>query len=191
MLINHLNKKEVNSYPTRPLKDAVLDLTADTQLYASASDFTNISQEIIPMVKRLINVCAANGFYVKIINRNTIIRKYLMDQLSFDFVATQEATDQIKLSYHNHGLAFGIGIYESSASGKLKYVDHDVLYDKVAKLGESLGFTWAGRQASMPNLRYFEFRPEWAKNISDNEMMNELYRRKMANNSLLTSNLDN
>ncbi|MGE6219910.1 hypothetical protein ACQKCH_08780 [Nubsella zeaxanthinifaciens] len=181
----------MNSYPSPQLSDATLDLTVDTQFYASASDFNNIAEEIIPMVKKLISLCAANGFYVKIINRNTIIRKYLMDQLAFDFVAAKEASEQIRLSYHNHGLAFGIGIYESSASGKLKYVDHEVIYNQVARLGESIGFTWAGRQASMPNLRYFEFRPEWARNISDNEMMNELYRRKLANCSLLTATATN
>ncbi|WP_461790980.1 M15 family metallopeptidase domain-containing protein [Pedobacter sp.] len=180
----------MNSYPTLQLSDTASDLNADMMLY-SISDVNNICEELLPLVKRLISLCAANGFYVKIINRNTIIRNYLMDQLSFDFVAIQEATDQIKLSYHNHGLAFGIGIYESSASGKLKYVDHDVLYDKVAKLGESIGLVWAGRQTAMPNLRYFEFRPEWARNISDNEMMNELYRRKQTNTSLLATNINN
>lgn len=181
----------MNSYPNPQLSDVTLDLTLDTQFYASGSDFNNISEEIIPLVKRLISLCAASGFYIKIINRSTIIRKYLMDQLSFDFVAAQEACEQITLSYHNHGLAFGVGIYESTPSGKLKYIDHEAFYEKVAKLGESIGLTWAGRQASMVNLRYFEFKPEWAKNISDNEMMNELYRRKLAKHSLLTVHTNN
>lgn len=146
----------------------------------------NISDEIMPLVRKLISLCEEKGFFIKIINRSTFIRKSLINDLSFDFLAAYEATKHLNhLSYQNFGLAFGIGIYESSASGKLKYLDHEVLYDKVGKIGESIGLTWASNHQSLKHLRYFEFRPQWAKNMSDTEMMNELSKRNLAKISLI------
>ncbi|WP_162796060.1 M15 family metallopeptidase domain-containing protein [Pedobacter nanyangensis] len=151
-------------------------------------DSYNISEEIIPLVNKLITLCQEHGFFIKILSRSTVIRKSLMNDLAFDFIAAYETTkDSLSLSYHNFGLAFGVGIYECSALGQLKYLDHEVLYDKVGKLGESLGFTWASKHQSLRHLRYFELKPHWAKGLNDRDMMNELYRRKQANVSLLAS----
>lgn len=148
-------------------------------------ELRNISDEIIPQIKTLISLCASHGIFIKILNRSTVLRKSLIKDLGFDFTAAFEATtNYIDLSYHNFGLAFGVGIYECCPSGKLKYLDHQHFYNKVGKLGESIGFTWAGNHPLMSNLRYFEFRPAWAKGMDDKEMINELYRRKEAKTSL-------
>lgn len=150
-------------------------------------EFSNLSEEIIPIIQTLVKLCEAQGLFIKIINRSTVIRRCLMSELDFDLTAAHEATESLtNLAYHNFGLAFGIGIYEKSPFGQLKYVDHKILYDQVGKIGESIGLTWAGNHPLLSDLRYFELRPSWAKHMSNNEMMNELYRRKNAKISLLT-----
>ena len=162
----------------------------DVQLNSSSTveenDYQHISTEMIPMVKNLISLCATRGLFVKILNRSTVIRRCLINDLDFDITAAYEATGKhIDLAYHNFGLAFGVGIYESSATGKLKYLDHKVYYDMIGKIGESIGLTWAANHPLLTNLRYFEFRPNWATKMGDKEMINELYRRKDANLSLI------
>lgn len=160
--------------------------TVVNAISAEENELNNLSPEILPTIKTLINLCAAQGLFIKIKNRSTVIRRCLMSDLDFDITAAYEATGSLtNLAYHNFGLAFGIGIYESSAFGKLKYIDHKALYDKVGKIGESIGLTWAGNHPLLSNLRYFELRPHWASQMSDKEMMNELYRRKDAKLGLL------
>lgn len=149
-------------------------------------EFKNVSEEILPTIKNLISLCAAHGLFIKIVNRATVIRRCLINDLNFDMTSAHDATENhMDFAYHNFGLAFGVGIYESSASGKLKYVDHKILYDKVGKIGQSIGLTWAANHPFLSNLRYFELRPNWATNMTDKEMINELYRRKNAKVSLL------
>ncbi|RYG09838.1 MAG: hypothetical protein EOO07_23180 [Chitinophagaceae bacterium] len=150
------------------------------------NEFKNISDEILPKIKTLIGLCAAHGLYIKVLNRATVIRRCLINDLDFDVKSAFDATENhMDLAYYNFGLAFGIGIYESSAFGVLKYLDHKALYDKVGKIGESIGLTWAANHPFLSNLRYFELRPDWANGMTEKEMMNELYRRKNAKISLL------
>lgn len=145
----------------------------------------NLSSEIIPYIHKLILLCEEKGFFIKILNRATVICKSLINDLSFDITATHEAMKSANFSHPNFGLAFGVGIYESSTLGHLKYLDHQSFYDKVGKLGESIGLKWAANHEVLKSLRYFELRPEWALNMDDKEMNNELYKRKQANLSLL------
>ena len=178
----------MNQFFSYQVSNDVEDVDPHFSSFYQDDNSFNISEEIMPLVNKLITLCQEHGFFIKILNRSTIIRKSLMNDLAFDFIAAYETTQEsLNLSYHNFGLAFGVGIYECSALGQLKYLDHEVLYDKVGKLGESLGFTWASKHQSLRHLRYFELKPQWAKDLSDREMMNELYRRKQANVSLLTS----
>jgi len=172
------------SYPMSNHVDS--DAQLRKGIIAEESEFQNVSTEIMPTIKALISLCAEHGLFVKILNRATVIRRCLINDLEFDIKSAYEATENhMDLTYHNFGLAFGVGIYESSAFGQLKYLDHKILYDKVGKLGESIGLTWAANHPLLSNLRYFEFRPNWAADMTDKEMMNELYRRKSAKTSLL------
>jgi peptidoglycan L-alanyl-D-glutamate endopeptidase CwlK len=184
--------EEVNQFFSYQVSNDVEDVDPHFSSFYQDNNSFNISEEIMPLVDKLITLCQEHGFFIKILNRSTIIRRSLMNDLAFDFIAAYETTQEtLNLSYHNFGLAFGVGIYECSALGQLKYLDHEVLYDKVGKLGESLGFSWASKHQSLRHLRYFELKPQWAKGLSDKEMMNELYRRKQANVSLLTAATNN
>lgn len=176
-------------YFSYPMSNHVADDMVPVGSFTEQEDqFRNISNEILPIVKELISRCAAHGLFIKILSRNTVIRRCLINDLNFDITAAYEATEnQIDFTYHNFGLAFGIGIYESSACGKLKYLDHQVFYDKVGSIGESIGLTWAGNHPFLSNLRYFELRPTWATSMNDKEMISELYRRKDAQISLIAS----
>ena len=169
------------------MSDHVDQTTLPNSFPTDESTFNNLSKEVIPIIKTLVKLCEEQGLFIKIINRSTVIRRCLVTDLDFDITAAHEATKSLtNLAYHNFGLAFGIGIYEKSAFGQLKYLDHTILYDKVGKIGESIGLTWAGNHPFLSNLRYFELRPHWADQMSDKEMMNELYRRKDKKIDLLT-----
>lgn len=155
---------------------------------SSDNDFQNISPEIIPLVAKLIDLCKSKGFFIKILDRSTAIRRFLIEELSFDIMDAIKATEsEVGLAYPNFGLAFGVGIYESSALGHLRYINHQFLYNKVGEIGETIGLTWASNACGLANLRYFEFRPSWSKCMSDVEMINELHRRNKNQLSLLSA----
>jgi len=176
----------MNHYFSHPMSNQVDDNLIFFNDPTAYHEIDNVSHEILPAIKMLIGLCAEQGLFVKILNRSTMVRKCLMENLDFDITAAFEATENLSnLTYRTFGLAFGVGIYECSASGSLKYIDHKMLYDKVAKIGESIGLTWAGNHPSLSNLRYFEMRPTWANDMNDHDMVNELYRRQNAQLNLL------
>ena len=176
----------MNHYFSHPMNNKVDDNLIFFNDPTAYHEIDNVSHEILPAIKMLISLCAEQGLFIKIQNRSTMVRRYLMEKLDFDVTAAFEATKDLNnLTYSTFGLAFGVGIYESSASGSLKYIDHKLLYDKVAKIGESIGLTWAGNHPSSSNLRYFEMRPTWANQMNDLDMVHELYRRQKEQLDLL------
>ena len=77
---------------------------------------------------------------------------------------------------HNFGLAIDIGVF--SKDGKTYHGD-DALYRELGPLGESLGFEWGGRWKFLDEPHY-QFRPAWAKGMSERETLAAL-RIRVAN----------
>ena len=79
-------------------------------------------------------------------------------------------------SFHNFGLALDLAVF--SKDGKTYHGDH-ALYRELGPLGESLGFEWGGRWKFVDEPHY-QFRPAWAKNMSERETLAAL-RIRIAN----------
>lgn len=65
-------------------------------------------------------------------------------------------------SWHNWGVAWDIGIFDSSN----KYLEESVDYARAGEIGESLGLEWGGRWAT-PDGPHFQLRPESVKGMTD------------------------
>ncbi|MCW3106416.1 MAG: peptidase m15b and m15c dd-carboxypeptidase vany/endolysin [Segetibacter sp.] len=76
-------------------------------------------------------------------------------------------------SNHNFGLAFDIGVYEQNI-----YQGESPKYKKVGAIGKSLQLSWGGDWKSIVDMPHFELRPNWAKSLSEREMLAELRLRK-------------
>jgi peptidoglycan L-alanyl-D-glutamate endopeptidase CwlK len=77
---------------------------------------------------------------------------------------------------HNYGLALDLAVF--SKDGKTYHGDH-ALYRELGPLGESLGFEWGGRW-KFNDEPHYQFRPAWAKNMSERETLAAL-RIRIAN----------
>jgi peptidoglycan L-alanyl-D-glutamate endopeptidase CwlK len=73
-------------------------------------------------------------------------------------------------SQHNFGLAIDIGVF--SADGK-KYFGEHKLYDELGPLGQSLGLEWGG-EWKFKDSPHYQFRPEWARALSEREFLASL-----------------
>lgn len=74
-------------------------------------------------------------------------------------------------SSHNFGLAADFTIFDGNSP-----VWESPNYTKVGKIAESLGLSWGGRW-STPDEPHVYLKPEWAKNMSESQMMTELRAR--------------
>lgn len=68
-------------------------------------------------------------------------------------------------SNHNFGIAFDIGIFR----GK-EYCDEHPLYRELGTLGKSLGLEWGGDWKFVDEPHY-QMRPQWAKGMTEREML--------------------
>ena len=127
---------------------------------------STMNKELAPFAKELICLAQAQGISIRLLSGVTINETHKCGMYSF-------------------GLTFDIGVFDQNSSGELIYNGNVLLYANVAKLAASIGLTWAADQKTFSQQSRFELRPAWALRMSDNEMLNELKRRKDANLNLL------
>ena len=127
---------------------------------------STMAKELAPFAKELIYLAQAQGISIRLLSG----------------VAINETP---KYSMYSFGLTFDIGVFDQTSSGELIYNGNILLYANVAKLAATIGLTWAADQKTFSQQSRFELRPAWALWMSDNEMLNELKRRKDANLNLL------
>lgn len=130
----------------------------------------SMTKEVVPFAKELIRLAADKGIYIR-----------LMENTADDELKSQ-VNESAQL---NFGLVFVVGIYEQLPSGEYLYKEQSPLYAEVAKLGESIGLTWARDKKTFSNLSRFELRPAWAVQMKEKDMIKELSRRREENISLL------
>jgi hypothetical protein len=138
----------------------------------------SMTKEVVPFAKELIYLAASEGIHIRLMS-NTADDAIAHRAVKREIITSQDSCN------HNFGLVFDIGIYEQATSGEYIYKEESPLYAAVARLGESIGLTWAGDCKTFSKLPHFELRPAWAVRMKENEMVKELCRRKKENINLL------
>lgn len=136
----------------------------------------SMTKEIIPFAKELIRMTKAEGICIKLMCEEANGR-------NFQFAKQQD--ENTDCCDHDFGLVFDIGIFEQASNGEYIYQEKSSLYATVAKLGESIGLTWAREKKTFTNKPLFELRPAWAVRMKEMEMITELCRRKKEKINLL------
>ena len=85
-------------------------------------------------------------------------------------------------SNHNFGTAFDIGVFRGRS-----YIEDSPDYAKVGAIGVELGLEWGGNWITLQDQPHFELRPAWAKNMTEDEMLAELRKRKAAGKPVFTA----
>lgn len=75
-------------------------------------------------------------------------------------------------SNHNFGLAIDIGIFQDG-----KYLEESPLYERAGQIGKELGLIWGGTWEN-EDQPHFEYRPDWALGMSENQALAE-YRDRL------------
>jgi peptidoglycan L-alanyl-D-glutamate endopeptidase CwlK len=122
----------------------------------SAKNIATLNKKVQPLATKLIETAVAQGIDVKVISgHRTYAEKkelYAQGRSKPGLIVTKAKGGQ---SNHNFATAFDVGIFD----GK-KYVEESEDYDKVGKIGESLGLEWGGswKFYDAPHFQYNEGR---------------------------------
>lgn len=186
-IIKAIEKKigvRVDGYPWHKVWDVLYDqLVVNDVNHGVAIDDDNqkilktMPKEVVPFVKELIFLAENHGISVKIaknLNAQT-------EQPESEYALSDAKKEQ---TIYNFGLAFNVTIVpEPSVSNTEEKITH---YTKVAKLGESIGLTCLNSKNAISNVANFILRPAWAVRMKENEMLQELERRRREDINLLS-----
>jgi len=183
--IQHKLNVRVTGYSSVKTLDALFQLLIENNEVGENSNedplneviLKSMTKEVVPFAKELIRLAAEKGIHIR-----------LMSCTADDAIEKQEEmrlTMKADACDHDFGLVFSVSIYERTPNGDYIYQNSSSLYEEVAKLGESIGLTWAGDRKTFSNLQLFKLRPAWAVRMHEMEMVKELCRRKKENINLL------
>ena len=131
--------------------------------------------QVQPLARALIESAAAIGIGIKIISGT---RTY--DEQNALYEQGRSKAGRIVTnarggySNHNFGIAFDIGVFEGG-----RYLDESPAYKAVGALGIKLGLEWGGNWKTIQDEPHFQFRPAWAREMSERDMLAELRRRNL------------
>lgn len=138
---------------------------------------STMPKEVVPFVKELISLAATHGISVKITKDANAEINEPKNELAL-YAANEKHT------IYNFGLAFDVTILPQPAVDNAEEkITH---YTKVAKLGESIGLTCLNSKNAVKDVANFILRPAWAVRMKENEMLQELERRRREDINLLS-----
>lgn len=168
--------------------DKIVKPAKTTSLLAAAIDnvdarsekvIATLLPEVKPYARSLVQKAAAVGLNIKIISG---LRTYEEQDALY---AQGRTTPGDKVtnakggqSNHNFGIAFDIGVFEGT-----KYLNNSPKYGAIGILGVELGLEWGGNWKSIVDQPHFQLRPDWAKTLTEKEMLAELRSRKESGES--------
>lgn len=148
----------------------------------SARTVATLQPEVRPFAAALVERAAAQGIVIKIISGTRTYAEqdalYAQGRTAPGKIVTHARGGQ---SNHNFGIAFDIGIFDGR-----RYLDHSPLYKVVGAIGLDLGLEWGGNWTSIVDEPHFQLRPQWAKDMSERNMLAELDRRQSRHEALFS-----
>jgi peptidoglycan L-alanyl-D-glutamate endopeptidase CwlK len=164
---------------TPPDSPAVVDLRSETNI-------ATLLPEVRPYARALVQRAADLGITIKVISGTRTYEKqnelYAQGRTKPGKKVTNAKGGQ---SNHNFGIAFDVGVFK----GK-KYLEESPDYKKVGHLGVELGLDWGGNWKSIQDEPHFDLRPPWAKDLTENEMLEQLGARTSSGQDIFDSGED-
>lgn len=128
----------------------ILEPAVDPRSEAAISTLVSSVQ---PLARMLVKLAAEKGITIKIISG---LRTYEEQDHLYEIGRTKPGRivthSRGGQSWHNHGVAFDVGVFEGS-----KYIEESPHYKTVGLLGESIGLEWGGRFKSFVDEPHFQF----------------------------------
>ncbi len=142
----------------------------------SETIIATLQPEVHPYARALVQKCEQHGISIRIISG---LRSYAEQDALYAQGRTKPG-DIITnahggYSNHNFGIAFDVGVYEGT-----RYRADSPKYAAVGVLGMELGLSWGGTWKSLVDQPHFQLRPDWARDLTEGQMLAELRRRVAA-----------
>ena len=158
----HIVKPAIGGRPPAEAIDAV-----DPR---SEKNIATLLPEARPIARALVHKAAQVGIQIRIISA---LRTYAEQDALYAQGRTKPGNRVTNArggySNHNFGIAFDVGVFEGT-----KYLPESVKYKAVGALGMDLGLEWGGSWKTIVDQPHFQLRPDWAADITENEMLAEL-----------------
>ena len=133
----------------------------------SAGNIATLLPPVRPLAVALILALREAGIAAKVISGN---RTYAEQDALYAQGRTKPGARVTNArggqSNHNFGVAFDIGIFDANG----KYWEESPAYAKAGETGKKLGLQWGG-DWTFQDEPHFEWRPDWAKDLNENEAL--------------------
>jgi peptidoglycan L-alanyl-D-glutamate endopeptidase CwlK len=132
-----------------------------------------LQPQVRPYARALVKKAASMGITIKVISG---LRTYAEQNELYAQGRTKPGRIVTNArggySNHNFGIAFDIGVFDGS-----RYIPESPRYKAVGALGVELGLEWGGNWRTIQDEPHFQLRPQWARNMTEREMLAELRSR--------------
>lgn len=139
----------------------------------SERNIATLLPQVQPLARALIESAAAIGIAIKVISGTRTYEEqnalYEQGRSKAGRIVTNARGGY---SNHNFGIAFDIGVFEGG-----RYLDESPAYKAVGAIGMKLGLEWGGNWKTIQDEPHFQFRPAWARELSERDMLAELRAR--------------
>lgn len=153
--------------PSTPPQPVVQVAPGDRVDNRSEAAIATLHSVIQPVARQFVKLSTRNGIPIKITSGT---RTYAEQNALFAKGGVTKARGG--QSNHNFGIAIDVTIFDGNTP-----VWESPKYKTLGEMGKSLGFEWGGDWKSFKDEPHFQFRPPWAKQMSESQMLAELRRR--------------
>lgn len=146
----------------------------------SEKNIASLLPKARPYARALVNAAASIGIIIKVISgtRGPDEQAELFEK----FKAGGPLAAPAGRSNHNYGIAFDVGVFVGSLDPEQakNYQPESDAYGVVGTLAGDIGLTWGGHWITSQDKPHYELRPDWAVDLSESQMIDELARRQLA-----------
>ncbi len=150
----------------------------------SETNIATLLPQVKPYARALVNAAAARGIIVKVISGTRSLEEQTILYQKYQQGGPLAAPPG--RSNHNYGIAFDIGVFTGSLdpAQARTYLGESPDYDRVGSLADDIGLSWGGNWTTSKDKPHYELRPDWARDLTETQMVDELFKRKQAGRDL-------
>lgn len=157
--------------PSQEREAVLMGLKTDPR---SEGHIITLHPQVQPMARALVHLADEHGICVKVIDGSRSYDEqdalYAKGRTPGDY-SERVTNARGGESLHNFGIAFDVGVFDRDGT---RYLAESPAYKAVGLLGQSLGLEWGGNWQTITDEPHFQLRPQWAKDISEGQLLQGL-----------------
>lgn len=139
----------------------------------SETNIATLHPKVQPYARALVKTAAQHGITIKVTSGTRTYNQqndlYAQGRTAPGSIVTKARGGY---SNHNFGIAFDVTMFDGTSP-----IYESPNYKAIGAFGKSLGLEWGGDWTSIDDEPHFQLRPDWAHNMSEGAMLDELRHR--------------